>query len=276
MSKATFALILFFQVTKLVAATNVLVARLISKNGKVESFHDGGKLEGNSDDILWGGIIKTGPSSNAQIVVMPNLVIAVASNSRVKFVGSVVEENGKKILASSAIQVLAGQVLGSLKNGESRTQEVRVIGPRSISSVRGTVFIAAANDRDSALFVKEGTVFVQGVGATDGKDVGSDQGVIVGDDNQIMPVSSPDVGDIFTKALGRAKVIEPSQVSKIWSETGSRQIAEHAPIASQLKGRLQLDITSILDGLRKDIAGVNKDLKKDAKGMGNWLRSQGD
>lgn len=193
-----------------------------------------------SATIAWGDVISADNPGNVEIMLYPSVSLRLQSGASVKVLGSLVKtdgKNSKSVLTESALQVLKGKIQGQLLHDEDGRTSLKIIGKKSLSSIRGTTFEISSDDANEVK-VFEGEVEVQNLETTELTKVLGDQ------------------------TLTKPELAKPEIVRGLWARSSADILASHAKEAAKFKKLLDQSVQTSLSGVRGDA-------KKMFKGIGN-------
>jgi hypothetical protein len=202
--------------------------------------------------IFWGDKIKTNHNNSGDVLIFPSLVIKIKPNSEIKVVGSLMSnENSRpdsKTDTKTILKVIKGGIVANLYKEENNDNNLKVIGKRSISSIRGTIFeVDVEQDNETTVF--EGNVVVNIPLLKKEVDVNS---------NESLNVAS---GTVLKKSLIIPEFISKSEVKKLWEQDASEILELHKKDASKYKKLLDLETKKISTGLNNSAKSMFNNIR---------------
>lgn len=210
-----------------------------------------GKEVKTSVPLFWGDRLFAGPDTTLDVLIYPSFAIKLTPSSEVKFIGNLVEKQGKQLLASTAIQALKGRLQARVYKASNVVNDIKVFGRRTMSSIRGTTFEVDAGETES-VEVFEGQVDVQPL-AGPTQDI---QSVGTGQEFSAMSAKVVDV-----KTAPPADLITSESAQQKWQVEEEKVLSAHAKEAKKYREIMNRDVRSVGESLRKDAQGMFRSLK---------------
>lgn len=223
-----------------------------------------GKVIQASIPLFWGDRLFTGPDTTLDVIVYPAFSLKLKPSSEVRLIGNLIEKNGERLMASTAIEALKGKLQGHVFSGSAVKNDLKIFSRRTISSIRGTTFevSADAGGDDSAsaddVSVFEGTVDVEPIAKADSAKTAFPMAVPVSA-GQEFNASTAKVTSLNEAAP--TDLVAKADVDAQWKKDEAAVLSAHAKEAKKYREIMERDVKSVSDGYRKDAHGMFKSIK---------------
>jgi hypothetical protein len=251
------------------ADTSVTIGKIVKLNDAVVR---SSTTKSTTGPLRWGDEIETKGRGLASIVLFPAVALNLTANTKVKFVGSVIQKAGQSVLAEGAVQLLRGVLLGRLQKFPGQ-QLLRVLAPRSSSSIRGTIFSVSAGENDSLVYVEEGIVEVTDLSSGNANDVKA--GTAVSADkstSELQSLSEKQTADIKRSVKKIPPLLQQETVDALWQENQTKVVAEQMAFIKELQKELKDSVESTIREMKQEIEGMRSKTKQDVEEYRDWLK----
>lgn len=209
----------------------------------VGEFVDDRKASKNSNKpIFWGDKIVNSSQLGKLILLYPNVSIKFSKGTEIKIIGQLVTKDQGTVLSAGAIQLIKGSLLGQVAKTEGVSNQLKIFGRKTVSSIRGTTF-NIQNDSESEVQVLEGEVLVKNIKT-------QKEEIVEGFVNESSPL------------------IPPEKMNELWQKQLVEVLKIHRENAQALKTTLDKNIIDVYSNLSRDI----EKQKEQYKGFYNQFR----
>lgn len=207
-----------------------------------------GKKIKSEDKLYWGDKIETNSNEEAELLLFPSLTIKIKPNSEVAVVGNLISESHGKTNTESIIKVMKGSIVANLYKTENNENNLKVIGKRSISSIRGTIFEVNVDSEN------ENTVFEGKISVT----IPAIKKELEVNQNESLNTIS---GQSITNTAEIPKFIPKEEVESIWSKNSAEILSHHKKEAQKYKKLLDQESKKITANLDKSASGMFNNIR---------------
>jgi hypothetical protein len=205
--------------------------------------------------VFWGDVIETSSKGSAELVLFPKFVLTLAPSSKIKIIGNLIWKNGSAVMSEGAISLLKGALHAKLDHPEGTKQTMKIIAPRSVSSIRGTELFVSTDDGGSKIFVKEGTVQVKDLHGDNENSVTAGTGIKLksGAENEKMTDGSS-LPLLPINATGS---------DQDWKDHQSDLIAAQSANFEELKGKYDKEFEKAVEDIEKEASQTTKEMQSE-------------
>jgi hypothetical protein len=247
--------------------SKVEVGRVVAPQGGVSiQPHDPPREEDavtGEMSLFWGDTIKTGEKSIAQLILYPKLSLTMSPETEVRIIGNLIIQDEGKVYADGAVRVIKGVVHGRLDHDPSSNQNVRVVAPRSVSSIRGTEFYVSASEKDVQILVKNGKVEVHASGQSDKHSIDAGEGLAVDQSGLGKKLSKAETKTFIQKLGAEVPSLSSNRVGSSWEQRSSNTLLIHEKNRKKMESEFTKKMQEVEKEFLKEIQKKQEARKED-------------
>lgn len=236
--------------------SSIKVGELLGEHLSVKVSPNHSKSETGKKAVYWGDQIETPAKSTVTLVLFPKFVLTLGPSSKLKIIGNLIWKKDAAVMSEGSVSLLRGSLHAKLDHPDGTQQNIKVIAPRSISSIRGTELYISGNGSDSKIFVSEGTVAVKDLHSENESSVTAGTGRwIKAEGNEVL--TSAD------SIASRNLPIQSDGIDQDWKGSEKTVVAAQESNFDVLRSKYDSEFEKAVTDIEKEASRTTKEMQSE-------------
>jgi hypothetical protein len=237
--------------------SSIKVGEILGEQISVKVSPNHSKSAAGKRAVYWGDQIETPAHGTALLVLFPKFVLTLGPSSKLKVIGNLIWKKDSAVLSEGSVSLLKGSLHAKLDHPEGTKQSIKILAPRSISSIRGTELYVSVDKSDSKVFVKEGTVVVTDLHGQ------KESSLTAGTGQWIKGGGNPEVLSSGDAIESNTLAIQSDGVDQDWKSSENSLLAAQNKNFEELRSKYDGEFEKAVGDIEKEASQTTKEMQSE-------------